>query len=51
MLPQEISKSVLEALAVFQGLNAVHTGLLSSPAHVEATLTRYRYQPEQYPPL
>ncbi|KFY46931.1 hypothetical protein V495_02161 [Pseudogymnoascus sp. VKM F-4514 (FW-929)] len=29
-LPQVLSKSILEALAVFQGLNAVHTGLLSS---------------------
>ena len=26
-LPQVVAKSVLEALAVFQGLNAVHTGL------------------------
>jgi hypothetical protein len=27
-LPQVVSKSILEALGVFQGLNAVHTGLL-----------------------
>lgn len=34
-LPQVVAKSVLEALAVFQSLNAVHTGLLTFPDMID----------------